>query len=158
MRVKAARLLVVVVLIAACGKGSETEPQKDESAPTQPPYATLSPIYLHLQRDYETLHDAHEAISDVWESLADNKQVACGQISSLPDPDGISAEGEAAYEVLAALLRDAAIDINEAGHLWQAECARPGQQPSPETISQGLLSVRAAGDSLNEASRLLAGS
>ncbi len=158
MRAKTIYLLGVLILLAACGNGSKPKPQNETPAPTRPPFATLSPVYLHLQRDYETLHDAHEAISDVWENLADNQQVACGQMLSSPDPDGISAEGDEDYEPLVTLLRNAAIDINEAVRLWQAECTRPGQQPSPDTISQGLLHVRAAGDSLNEASRLLAGS
>ncbi|MCL4239172.1 MAG: hypothetical protein KJ047_13090 [Anaerolineae bacterium] len=147
---------------AACGGDAaapaprpEIAPQETETPPYTAPFATLSPVLIGLQRSYEALSDAHASLTRIWEGLARGEQVRCGEMPFVPDPAGISHQGQDDYANLAALLRRAAIDLTRNRQLWQAECATTRPIPPASVISEGLLSVRSAGDFLREAGALL---
>jgi predicted small lipoprotein YifL len=158
-------LSLLVLALAACGSNGshDNPPATAEPGPASgngestPLPATLSPAALHLQRDYESLREAHQKISDIWEGLATGKQVHCGEYPEVLSPETITSEGDTAYELLAALLHSAAIDIGQAINLWKAECTNTRTNPPPDVIDRGRLAVRSAGDALNQAQQLLAG-
>jgi len=153
---------VVAPILAACG-GDAQDTTGGSPAPTMndtntiPFAATLRPAMVHLQRSYESLRESHQAITEVWESLATGKQVRCGEYPEALSPESLTAEGETALEPLAALLRRAAIEIDQAASLWKAECLKPRANPSLDVINRGRLAARAAGDALTEAEGLLTG-
>ncbi|HEX3053291.1 MAG TPA: hypothetical protein VHP83_21715 [Aggregatilineaceae bacterium] len=141
------------LLLTACG-GDEESPSVTQT-PLPPAINTQSPVFLRLQRNYEGLHDGLDAISEIWESLATGEEVQCGQYPASPSPESISAEGDPTYEALAERLRSAAIDLDTAINLWEAECKKTRAIPSLDVINQGLLAVGSAGDALREAENLL---
>ncbi|MEP0763493.1 MAG: hypothetical protein HRF48_12235 [Chloroflexota bacterium] len=154
---------VLALAVAACGGESDAPahppaitPPGAATSPYTAPFATLSPVLVSLQRDYEALSAAHGSLSRIWEGLARGEQVRCAELPFVPDPAGISDEGDTDYTNLAALLRRAAIDLTRSRQLWQAECATARQVPPSSVISEGLLAVRGAGDALREAGPLLA--
>lgn len=149
MRRSWAILGLLLVFLAAC----ENKDSPDDFAtktPTDTQFGTLSPVYIHLQQDYERLDLAHSTITEIWEGLAAGEQVQCGEYPEVPAPEGISSEGEAAFDELAALIRRAAIETRQAVNLWQAECNNPRATPANDVISEGLLAARIAGDTLEE--------
>lgn len=149
-------LSTCVILLAACGgEDSPTSTTKNPTDDVEIPLGTLSPVYVHLQQDYERLESAHKTITAVWEELAAGEQVQCGDYPEVPTPDGISSEGESTFDDLAALLRRAAIETQNAVNLWQAECTNPRATPSNSVISEGLLAARTAGDTLEAARKTL---
>jgi hypothetical protein len=148
-------LILLVFILAACGGDSNNK--KDETPPTgESAPGTLSPVILALQQDYESLHESQQAIGKIWEDLAANQDVQCGSYPDVLSPEAISAEGDAAYQPLADLLRRAAINIDHAIAVWKAECANPRRTPPPDVIDEGRLAARSAGDALREAETLLA--
>ncbi len=153
----------LALAVASCGGEDRTPtrlpaitPPGAATLPYTVPFATLSPVLVSLQRDYEALSAAHESLAGVWEGLAKGEQVHCGDYPLVPDPAGISDEGDGDYANLAASLRHAAIDLTRSRQLWQAECTTTRQMPPPSVISEGLLALRGAGDALREAGPLLA--
>ena len=150
------------LLLAGCGLASEGN-GVEEPSPTQtpPPTATVppteSPVRLRLQNQHERLSQAQRAILTVWEGLAAGGEVRCGEVPEVPAPASISANGDAAYETLAALLRRAAIETEQSVQLWRAECTNPRPVPPPDVIREGRLAASAAGDALAEAQGLLRG-
>jgi hypothetical protein len=146
----------LVIMLAACGDENSPKPATTTPADdAQIPPGTLSPVYVHLQQDYERLETAHSAIMAVWEGLAAGEEVRCGEYPEVPTPDGISSEGETAFDELAGLLKRAAIETQHAADLWQAECNNPRATPSNSVISEGLLAARTAGDTLDAARETL---
>ncbi len=152
----------LALAVVACGgdddaprRPPEITPLQSETLPYTAPFATLSPILVSLQRDYEALSAAHDSLSRIWEGLARGEQVRCGELPFVPDPAGISDQGDNDYANLAAPLRRAAIDLTRSRYLWQAECATARPIPPSSVIQEGVLAVRSAGDSLREAGRLL---
>jgi hypothetical protein len=155
MRTMTAILGSMILVLAACGgDGSPPEPTPDVTD-TPPTSVTLSPMLVALQRDYERISEAQAAILGVWEDLATDSQVQCGTYPEIVSPEGISAEGDAAYAGLADLLRAAALDTAHAIELWQAECLNPRAVIPPDVIDEGRLAARSAGDALSEAQVLL---
>lgn len=151
-------LVGLTIVLAACGNDGNLPPPPEDTATAQPATSGApSPTLIALQRDFESLQASHRAITQIWESLAAGEQVACGDYPAVLPPDSISAADDPTYEELAARLRRAAIDIEQAVVLWKAECATPRPNPDSATINQGRLAVRAAGDSLRSAAELLAG-
>jgi hypothetical protein len=150
-------LICLAMIASACDTDDAPPPTREEPATTAPqPASTLSPVLVDLQRDFEALQASHQAIMQVWESLAAGEQVTCGDYPAVLPPDGISA-ADPDYEELAARLRRAAIDIEQAVTLWRAECANPRSIPAPVAINEGRLAARTAEDSLRSAANLLAG-
>jgi len=149
--------LALAVALAACGgsdAGAPRTPTPTEApASTAPP--TGSPARDALARQYERLRDAHRAIGPVWESLAAGGQVRCGAPIQALSPAAISAEGDPALASAAGHLRDAAVALDGAARLWQAECANPRPQPPADVINRGRLAVRDAGAALDVAAREL---
>jgi hypothetical protein len=137
-------------MLTACGDDESPTKTPEETSP-----ATLSPVYLHLQQDYERLDTAHTAITTIWEGLAAGEDAQCGDYPDMPAPDSITSEGETAFDDLAGLLRQAAIDTQKAVDLWRAECQNPRTTPSNSVISDGLLAARTAGDALEAAQEIL---
>ena len=140
----------LTLTLAACGGENDTSPP-----PTISAAPTLSSVLVHLQRNYELLHASRQAISNIWESLATNSQVQCGDYPTVIPAESISAQDDPAFEVLADLLRRAAIGLNQALDLWKSECANPRATIPPDVINEGRLATRAAGDALAEAQTLL---
>jgi hypothetical protein len=145
-------IIVLGLVLAACGGDDSEQPTADNTPNTVP---TLSPIYVNLQRNYEQLQASHQAITGIWEGLATNEQIQCGSYPDVIAPETITAEDNASYQPLADLLRQAAIDLEQAINLWKAECTNPRTNPPPSVIDEGRLTARAAGDSLREAARWL---
>ncbi|MBP8973951.1 MAG: hypothetical protein KBH93_08735, partial [Anaerolineae bacterium] len=87
--------------------------------PYTAPFATLSPVLVSLQRDYEALSAAHDSLSRIWEGLARGEQVRCGELPFVPDPAGISDQGDNDYANLAAPLRRAATDGVRLAWIWR---------------------------------------
>lgn len=147
-------------MLFGCGLASEGNGARQPS-PTQTPSETAtvppteSPVRLRLQSQYERLTESQRAILSVWENLAVGGEVRCGEVPDVPAPASISANGDAAYETLAALLRRAAIETEQSVHLWQTECTNPRPVPPPGVIREGRLAASAAGDALAEAQGLL---
>ena len=143
-------LSVVVLLLAACGSDDDSPAPAETSAP-----ANDTSISTRLARDYESLNVAYQTIGNVWEGLASGEQVQCGTYPEAPAPEDISAGDDDALQPLADLLKQAAIELQSAINLWQAECNNPRTTIPPDVIDEGRLSVRAAGDTLREANDLL---
>jgi len=149
-------LILFVMVLAACGGSddAQNENRDSEATPTPTP-AAASPVRAALQQDYEALRASQQAISDIWEALAANREVQCGSYPDTLNPEGIFAEGDAAYAPLAESLRRAAIDLDHAVSMWRAECANPRRFPPPDVIDEGRRAARSAGDALREAETLL---
>ncbi len=159
-RVALALIVTLAAVLAGCGGDDENHDNHDNREPestAEPSPATLSPVIVSLQQEYEALRSSQQAIGDVWEKLAVNEEVSCGSYPDALSPETISAEGETAYQPLADLLRQAAIDIDHAINTWKAECANPRRFPPPDVIDEGRRAARSAGDALHEAETLLAG-
>lgn len=156
MRTMRAILGFMMLVLAACGGDTSSPPESTPDVTETPPTsATLSPVLVALQRDYERISESQAAILTVWEDLAADSQVQCGTYPEMVSPEGISAEGDAAYTELANLLRSAALDTAHAIELWQAECLNPRAVIPPDVIDEGRLAARSAGDALHEAQTLL---
>ena len=147
---------IMIMIGAACGTDSNTPAPlpSDTAPPTQPANATLSPALIRLQRDYEMLSESQNNISAVWEGLAHGEQIQCGDSLDTLQPENITGDGST-LDPLVAALRQAAVSINQAVELWQAECTNPRATIPTSVIDQGRLAVRSADDSLREAENLL---
>ncbi len=144
---------LVITLVAACGTDSKPPaPAPSDTAP--PPSATLSPSLVRLQRAYEMLSESQKSINAVWEGLAHGEEIQCGASLDALQPENITSD-DSAYDPLVSTLRQAAVSINQAVDLWQAECANPRPTIPASVIDQGRLAVRAADDALKEADNLL---
>jgi hypothetical protein len=156
MRTMRAILGLMMLVLAACGDDGSPPPESTPDVTETPPTtATLSPVLVALQRDYERISASQAAILTIWEDLATDSQVQCGSYPAIISPEGISAEGDAAYTGLADLLRGAALDTAHAIELWQAECLNPRAVIPPDVIDEGRFAARSAGDTLREAQTLL---
>ncbi len=146
-------LLLSLILMACGGSESDDSPAAPTSTPpdTPVPVITTTPNYPHLQRQYEALSAAHEAIAAIWEGLAGGQQVQCGALVEVPAPESITISGDAALVEIGEYLRSAAIDLDRAASLWHAECSTPREIIPPDTINEGRLATRAAGDALRSA-------
>lgn len=142
---KHALLILMLLTIAACG---EADPQATELPPTTTDSATVSPalpveVRLDVEARYESLRQSHEQLSAIWEGLATGEQHPCTTEYEIIAPEMIAGD-HALYRTL----QQAAIDLEQAAQLWEAECANPRPQVPQSIIDQGMLIVRAAGDSL----------
>lgn len=149
MRIWTGWLIALGLVLAACG-GDDGE---QESATPTPSAA----VRAALQTDYDALLEAQQAVGDIWETLGTGGQVTCGEMPAVISPESISAQGDPTLEPLAEVLRQAAVRVQNALDLWQAECLNPRAQPAPDVIDRGRLAARSAGDALHEAQQLLAG-
>lgn len=141
-------IVTLCLLVAACG--SEKPATKPD--PTGETGQTGSDM-AELRRDYEALRTAHTAIAAVWENLAQGQTARCEEYPDVLNPESIS--GDPAADELVQLLRRAAIGTQEAVDLWKAECTNSTETVPPQVIGEALLTVRGAGDALNEAEVLL---
>ncbi len=149
-------ILLFVIAVAACDSADSTpDPTPIATDPAIP--ATQSPVLVELQRDYERISASQTEILTIWEKLAANEQVQCGEYPPVVDPASISAEDDTTHQPLAELLQQAAVDVERAINLWQAECLNPRPVPPPDVVDEGRFAARSAGDSLREAADLLTG-
>lgn len=148
--------VLLVITLVACGDNHTDQKATETPPPGDLAPATLSPVIVALQQDYEALRGSQQAVSEIWDKLAANQEVQCGNYPAVLGAEAISAAGDPAYQPLADLLRNAAIDLDHALTVWKAECANPRQMPPPDVINEGRLAARAAGDALKEAEPLLA--
>lgn len=138
--------LLFVLVLAACS--GDDEPEKPATA--QPPTATAIPVTvqptlstelrLAAEGQYEQLRQLHVQMETIWDALLKGETAQCGEIYNVLSPEFVSAD--------LVELRRAAIELENAVLLWQAECENPRSQPPPDVIDRGVLMVRAAGDAL----------
>lgn len=146
--------LLCALALAACGDSDSNDTPDtptDTPASTSVPVITIVPSYPRLQSQYEALTAAHQAAAAIWEGLASGQQVQCGEPVEVPAPESITIPDDPALADIGEYLRAAAIDLDRAAGLWQAECNHPREVIPPETINEGRIAVRAAGDALRAA-------
>jgi len=146
-RLKVTGWLLIVCMITAC---TSEEPKKTPVPATTTATATpfVTPelpvdVRLAIEPLYENLWQAYQQMSATWEGLAAGEQSQCGTAYTGLAPEMISGEHN-----LYQTLRQAAIDLEEAAQLWQAECENPRSNVPQNIIDQGVLHVRAANDKL----------
>ncbi len=144
--------ILLALILIACGGDSEDEENailstltptaEDQSAPTLDPALRET-----LEFQYEALRQSQEQIETVWQDLQAGQPVSCTTIVEVNVPPE-------AVTGMDALFR-AAVEIDRAVGLWEAECQNPRPHPPPEIIDQGLRAALAAGDALRDAEAIL---
>lgn len=143
-----------LALMGCTGDDKPTTPQPIQASVT--PAIDALPMVDDGARDrlesqYESLRVAQGEIEQLWRDLKAGLDVTCSlEFSTLLSPALITGE-----DALAGALYAAALDLNQAFQLWQAECQHPRPQVPDEIIDQGLRLALAAGDRLQEALGIL---
>lgn len=162
--------LILVLFLTAC-EDSETDATKLPSSTDTPETDLLvaSPtpetdlglatptldttLRLSLETQYDELQAAQIAIENVWSNLQKGETVVCSdELPFLPEPQNY--EGE---HPLNDDLYTAAVFLDTAYSLWEAECLNPRSQPPADIINQGLLAALSAGDNLQTVFDVLQG-
>lgn len=139
--------VVIVLLASACGSPEDAPGATD--TPAASPTATADPEIPRLQNLYERLRESQAAIASIWETLAAGDQARCDTAITVIPPESISLHDTSPHASLWLGLREAAIAIDEASNLWQAECQQPRTVPPPDIVQAGVLAARRAGDRLD---------
>jgi hypothetical protein len=149
--------LLILLLYSLMACSPNEDPPQPPQVPTEAPELTVTqtlPIEdrLELEERYTHLRELHSKIAEVWESLDRGETAQCGEEYETLSPELFS--GTDAPNVS---LRRAAVMLVEAAELWEAECARPGENVAPDVIQQGMSRIREAGSALDDAGAALTG-
>ncbi|MCQ3932303.1 MAG: hypothetical protein DPW16_17780 [Chloroflexi bacterium] len=151
--------LLILLLLSACGDDKPTDDQSTstpEAAPTVEIEVTLFPTLTdelreQLESTYSVLSEAQAQIEKVWSDLQAGRTVECAaELKPQISPDALSSD-----DSISLTLQQAAIEVQTAVNLWQAECQNPRPQPPPEVIDRGIRAALAAGTALDAASASL---
>lgn len=155
--VATAPIMLLILILAACADSrAEHTPQPPPltATPTIPP--TDPEALAQLQQQHARLKASHGQVAAIWEALAVGQNVPCSAPLQTVDPASVTLLDDPVLHETSALLRDAAVDLNQAANLWRAECTHPRTTIPADVIDRGRLASRAAGAALSEAERLLA--
>ena len=158
------RLVIIVVcvlgllIISACGGDDSdvNEATATRNVTAVPTLTSATPsiapeVRPTLEAEFDELRTAQETITGIWSSLQNGEEVSCAD--ELPEfglPQAYQRD-----DVVSDLLFSAAVHLDTAYRLWEAECQNPRSQPPPEVIDQGLREALAAGDDLKDAGLIL---
>lgn len=148
--------LLILLMLSACGNEKPSD-DKPESTPEIPPtveievtpFPTLTDdLRQQLEFTYSILSEAQAQIETVWTDLQAGRTVDCAAaLKPQISPDALSSDAP-----ISLILQQAAIEIQTAVNLWQAECQNPRPQPPPDVIDRGIRAALAAGTALDAAS------
>lgn len=147
--------LLIMLMLSACGDNTSND-DKPESTPASTPTieieATPFPIMTDAQREQlesttSILSEAQAQIEAVWSDLQAGRAVDCAaELKPQISPDALTSD-----DPISLTLQQAAIEIQTAVNLWQAECQNPRSQPPPNVIDRGIRAALAAGTALDAA-------
>jgi hypothetical protein len=150
--------LFILLILTGCGEDENNKPSDPtpEITPTTEIEVTPAPTLSDAERQqleasYSILSEAHTQIEGIWSDLQAGQSVEC----ATPLNPQISPDGLAGEDVISQTLQQAAIEIETAVNLWQAECQNPRPQPPADVIDRGVRAALAAGQALEAASELL---
>lgn len=148
--------LLILLLLSACGDDRPTDDQPKSTPATAPtveievtPFPTLTDeLREQLESTYSVLSEAQAQIETVWSDLQAGRTVECAaELKPQMSPDALVGD-----DPISLTLQQAAIEVQAAVNLWQAECQNPRPQPPPEVIDRGIRAALAAGTALDAAS------
>jgi len=151
-------LLILLILTGCGGEDENNKPSNPtpEITPTTEIEVTPAPTLSDTERQqlevsYSVLSEAHTQIEGIWTDLQAGQSVEC----TTPLNPQISPDALTGADVISQTLQQAAIEIETAVNLWQAECQNPRPQPPADVIDRGVRAALAAGQALEAASELL---
>ncbi len=154
MRLNWIPALLILLLLSACGDDKPND-DKSESTPATTPTMQIAAtptltdeLREQLESTYSILSEAQAQIETVWTDLQADRTVDCASaLKQQVSPDALSSD-----DPISLILQQAAIEIQTAVNLWQAECQNPRSQPPPDVIDRGIRAALAAGTALDAAS------
>lgn len=154
MRLNWIPALLILLLLSACGDDKPND-DKSESTPANTPTMQIeatptltNELREQLESTYSILSEAQAQIETVWSDLQAGRTVDCAAaLNQQISPDALSSD-----DPISLTLQQAAIEIQTAVNLWQAECQNPRPQPPPDVIDRGIRAALAAGTALDAAS------
>ncbi len=148
--------LLILLILSACGDNTSND-NKPESTPPNTPTIEIEVTSLptltdelreQLESTYNILSEAQAQIEAVWSDLQAGRTVDCAaELKPQISPDALTSD-----DPISLTLQQAAIEIQTAVNLWQAECQNPRPQPPPDVIDRGIRAALAAGTALDGAS------
>ncbi len=158
--------LLLILMLVACGGNDDDPNNEDDSRTTETntPVATetLSTTEIEsptldpaqrtiLEGQYELLRQSQAQIEGIWTDLRIGNEVSCATELQFPlSPDDITSS-----DPVSVALFDAAVELETAYGMWQAECDNNRSQPPADVIDGGVRAALAAGDKLDDAEDLL---
>jgi len=155
--------LLLLLVLAACGGDENKENKSDNKGTDLPrPTATISTSENEtltldpaqrslLEGQYERLRQSQSQIEGIWTDLRNGNEVSCATELEFP----LSPSDVIGSDSISLALFDAAIELERAFGLWQAECDNSRSQPSADVIDDGVRAALAAGDKLRDVEALL---
>ncbi|MBL1136894.1 MAG: hypothetical protein HND46_16430 [Chloroflexi bacterium] len=150
------RTLLIILILSACGDEKPTDDKSKSTPETAPtveievtPFPTLTDeLREQLESTYSVLSEVQAQIETVWSDLQAGRTVDCAAaLKQQISPDALSSD-----DPISLILQQAAIEVQTAVNLWQAECQNPRPQPPPDVIDRGIRAALAAGTALDAAS------
>lgn len=154
-------LLLILMLVACGGDDNEDDSKAIETnipiatetlSTTEIESPTLDPVQrTMLEGQYELLRQSQSHIEGIWTDLRIGNEVSCAtELQFSLSPDDITGS-----DPVSVALFDAAVELETAYGMWQAECDNNRSQPPADVIDGGVRAALAAGDKLDDAEDLL---
>lgn len=118
-----------------------------------------SPLRETLAAQLNQAQTAQAAALDLWDRLIFGETVSCQQVIPTPDPVTLTDRERADYpqaDVIQTRLNAAIQSLHDSADLWNIECAEEREAVPLNLAREGRTAALAAGESLAEASALLA--